>query len=367
MQAIRRLLPIFHVAVCLVIALVVINEAMVKVADAYPNWLPYHMEGTGFTEDISQRVAAAERRYPADAARGQYLCAMLGLSSFREGLDLHEMTEATGGRCRFLGLCGAGPSLEDIPDQSEALRAGSLRPDLVVIGINEFHQAKPTAAVAAANSRRRVTLREAFLHGDVRNVMKYYRDRFWFYDRRQDVSLESESILLAGKVKILRAMGAHIDNPTTDPWREMIHLDAPDKASAATFREQLASYKVRGLFEPGTYTSATAAQQRGRLVELIRDSQARGAKVVVVLMPEYSELRRRVPAIARRMLRTGLRLGLGENAPPILDLRSALDDGSFSDISHMNSEGRTAFSRLLAPKIVAYLPTNRPPLMATPQ
>ncbi len=186
MQAIRRLLPVAHIVLLLLIVMIAINQAMLAVARAYPDWLPYHMEGTGFTEDIAQRVAAAEDQYPRDAARGQYLCALLGLSSFREASDLQLMTRLTDDKCRLLGLCGAGPSLEDIADQSASLRDSTLRPDLVLIGINEYHQAKPTAEAAAANARQRLTFREALMRGDVRNILKPLRDEVWFYQRRQE-------------------------------------------------------------------------------------------------------------------------------------------------------------------------------------
>ncbi len=88
-------------------------------------------------------------------------------------------------------------------------------------------------------------------------------------------------------------MGARMENPTTDPWREMIHLEAPERATEATFREQLASYENRKLFDPVTYDSPVARQQLDSLIRLIGQLQARGARVVVVVMPEHSELRRR--------------------------------------------------------------------------
>jgi hypothetical protein len=363
MQAIRRLLPVAHIVLLLLIAMIAINQVMLTVAHAYPDWLPYHMEGAGFTEDIAQRVAAAEYRYPSDAAHGQYLCALLGLSSFREASDLQLMTRLTDDKCRLLGLCGAGPSLEDIADQSASLRDSTLRPDLVFIGINEFHQAKPTAEVAAANARERVTFGHALIHGDVRGIFKPLRDNIWFYQRRQDVSLESESVLLNAKVKIVHAMGARMENPTTDPWREMIHLEAPERATAATFHDQLVSYGNRKLFDPATYDLPIARQQLGTLTQLIGELQARGATVVVMLMPEYSELRQRVPPIALERLRASLRQ-LGNNTPAVVNFRDALSDDDFSDISHVNVSGRADFSRLMAAKIVGFLP-HHPPLMAT--
>jgi hypothetical protein len=363
MQAIRRLLPVAHIVLLLLLMLIALNEAMRLVARRYPDWLPYHMEGTGFSDDIAQRVAAAEERYPADAAQGRYLCAMLGLSSFREASDLQLMTRLTDDKFRLLGLCGAGPSFEDIANQSAPLRDSTLRPDLVLIGINEFHQAKPTVQMAVAFVRSRLTLQGALLRGDVRTAFKILRDGSWFYQRRQDISLDSETVLLSAKVKIVHAMGARMVNPTTDPWREMVHLEAPDRASAATFREQLASYQNRQLFDPATYQSPVARQQLEILTQLIGELQARGAKVIVVLMPEYSELRGRVPSIALERLLASLLEKFGASAPPVLNFRDALSDDDFADISHVNAAGREDFSRLLAAKLVGFLP-DHPPLMA---
>jgi hypothetical protein len=364
MQAIRRLIPVAHIVLLILIAMIAINQVMLTVAHAYPDWLPYHMEGTGFTEDIAQRVTAAEYRYPSDAAQGQYLCALLGLSSFREASDRQLMTQLTDDKCRLLGLCGAGPSLEDIADQSASLRESTLRPDLVFIGINEFHQAKPTAEVAAANARDQVTFGRALMHGDVRNILKPLRDRIWFYQRRQDVSLESESALLNAKVKIVHAMGARMENPTTDPWREMIHLEAPEHATPGTLHDQLVSYGNRKLFDPATYDLPVARQQLDSLIQLIGELQSRGATVVVVIMPEYSELRERMPPIAMERLLASLHQ-LSNNAPAVVNFRDALGDEDFSDISHVNTAGRTDFSRLLAAKIVGFFP-HHPPLMDTP-
>ncbi|HEY1922412.1 MAG TPA: hypothetical protein VGG44_06575 [Tepidisphaeraceae bacterium] len=363
MQAIRRLLPVAHIVVLLLVAMIAINQVMLSIAHAYPDWLPYHMEGTGFTEDIAQRVAAAEDRYPSDAAHGQYLCALLGLSSLREASDLQLMTRLTDDKVRLLGLCGAGPSLEDIADQSASLRDSTLHPDLVIIGINEFHQAKPTAEVAAANARERVTFTQALMHGDMRDILKPLRDKIWFYQRRQDVSLESESVLLSAKVKIVRAMGARMENPTTDPWREMIHLEAPERATAATFHDQMVSYGNRKLFDSSTYDLPVAAEQLHTLTQLISELESRGATVVIVIMPEYSELRDRVPPIAMQRLLASLQK-LGGSAPAVVNFRNALGDDDFSDISHVNVNGRADFSRLLAAKIVEFLP-HHPPLMAS--
>ena len=358
----RRMIPLAKVLAGLFVIALLLNCAFLAVDHYRPDWLPRQMEGTGFSDDIAQRIAAAQNAYPADAARGKYLCVLLGLSSIREASDLKLMTELTHGDCRILGLGGAGPSMEDINLQSASLRHSTLRADLVVIGINEFNQAKPTSAERAVLSSQQVTLKGAILHHNLRDIAKQLLTYVWFYQHRQDISLNLESMLLRDKTKILNALGAHAQ-ATGDPWREMIHLETPQKASQASLDEQLKAYDERDLFKPATYASVLADQQRADLADLIAAMQARGSKVVLVLMPEYSELRRRLPDNAVTELLNNLQTTLGANMPPVVNLRDAIGDEGFTDISHTNTEGRDAFTRLLADQINRFLPRNRPPLM----
>ena len=373
MQAIKRLIPVAQIACWGVIALLVVNAVLWGVDAVTPNWLPYRMAGEGFRDDITQRVQAAQVRYAADVGHDEYFCVLLGLSSLREGTDLKLLGQLGSAKCRYLGLCGAGPALDAIPEEAHELEDSKLRPDLVIIGVNEFLQAKPVAPPteaggASGGGGAATPVHSKFigdlLHHDLRNMVKDVLSWVWFYERRRDVSGEIESLLLSGKEKILHALGAHMNNPLNDPWREMIRLGGPDHASAAALREQLAAYAKRNLFAANTYDTTQARAQIESLSDLIRLMKSRGATVVVVLMPEYSQLRSQIPAIAVTQLETQLKAGLSASAPPILNLRDALPDDDFTDIAHVNPEGREAFTKLLAAKVAEYLPRSRPPLMS---
>ncbi|HTW94895.1 MAG TPA: hypothetical protein VMD30_08895 [Tepidisphaeraceae bacterium] len=359
----RRLIPLLCLLFFLAVLIALLSGIMWRIDHKFPNWLPARMQGTGFDTDISQRVAAAETKFPADAKTGKYLCAFLGLSSIREASDLAGITEASGGRCRILGLCAAGPTLQDIDHYGTYLLDSNLRPDLVIIGVNEFNEAKPTAEQINAMARQRVTLMSAIRRHDVRNAAKLVLNDIWFYYRRQDVSLEFESLLENANAHIVNALGGHQANGATNPWREMIRLETPTKASLATFMEQINDYAARDLFKPQTYTSDMAAQQRGYLVDLIKSLQARGARVVVVLMPEDSLLRDRLPPDSVSELVSSLK-SIRPNPPPVVNLRTAIGDPDFTDISHVNNDGRAAVSGMLAKIINQYLPQKQPPLMS---
>ena len=71
----------------------------------------------------------------------------------------------------------------------------------------------------------------------------------------------------------------------------------------------------------------------------------------VVLMPEHSSLRERMPPEAMDALLGPLDRAFGDGSPSIVDLRDSVPDSGFTDISHLNDEGRATFSPLLAEAI----------------
>ena len=242
-----------------------------------------------------------------------------------------------------------------------------MRPDVAVIGITDFLLVKPLPPKPGANQIS--PWAEAARRGDIRQLAKMARDWLWFIDRRRDVNGAVESALKDGQQSMLRLLGGNAAsqfNSLTDPWREMIRLEVPEHASDAALRRGIAAYEVRALYEPASYERGRIQPQTDALNELISKLRARGADVIVALMPEHSLLRARLPAEAMRALHAGLDDAFGANSPPLLDLRNAVPDSGFSDISHVNAEGRMMVSRMLAERINQSLPRGLPPLMHKP-
>jgi hypothetical protein len=104
-----------------------------------------------------------------------------------------------------------------------------------------------------------------------------------------------------------------------------------------------------------------AREQRESLLGLIRTLQSRGAIVAIILMPEHSELRKRVPAVGLDQLMASLH-SLGANEPTMLDWRDKMDDRVFNDIVHVDQIGRAKFSEMLADTISTLMPKSHPPL-----
>jgi hypothetical protein len=66
------------------------------------------------------------------------------------------------------------------------------------------------------------------------------------------------------------------------------------------------------------------------------------------VMPDHSRSRRETPPEANRTLTTLLNRHFGENGPEVLWLNASMPDDRFTDIVHLDSEGRRMFSKKLA-------------------
>ena len=367
-SAFQRLAAPVAVGFGLIAVTLVLNVGLQLSTALAPGWLPFRLAGAGFENDIVQRIAAAESQYRDGSLRGEkFLCVLIGLSGLRESADLKTMTTVSADRCRYLGLSGAGGAIDTLTEQTRRLLDGSLRPDVAIIGITDFLQVKPLPPKPGAGEAS--PWADAARHGDIRLLAKMAKDGLWFIERRRDVNGAVESALMDGKQTMLRVLGADAVsqlNPLTDPWREMIRLEVPEHASDTALRNGIAAYEARALYEPASYERGRIQQQTEALNELISKLRARGTQVIVALMPEHSLLRARLPAEAMRALHAGLDNAFGADIPPLLDLRDVVPDSGFTDISHVNAEGRKIVSQLIADRVTQALPQGGAPLMHRP-
>lgn len=359
-KTLMRMLTLCRVFTGLIVMVLVINALLNLSTDLWPNWLPRKMTGNGFHEDITNRVHKAQQAYAKDPTlTDSKLCVIMGLSSQREAAELSILNQLDGIDARYLGLCGAGPSLSTIKDQCSALFSSDLKPDLAVIGINLHLQVDPLVISKirpvvheTEQSKSLIPILSPLLKGDLRKAYGQTRERAWFHVRRRDVSIEVKEKLYIVNNMLLTLFGTTNGNSTDDltsPWREMIHIGFPAKASSSTFTTQIQSYTNRGLFDVHSYEPQNIAREHQALNDIISTMQARGTKVMIILMPEHSLLRKSIPDVAMTRLEDDLLKTFGNKAPQIINMRDALPDEDFSDIAHVNSSGRKMFSKLIAP------------------
>jgi hypothetical protein len=357
----QRLRPYLRVGIGLVLAAVLVDVALQWLGSTpVVGWLPKVLAGSGFLEDSRQRVDLAAQEYDEGRVdRDQYLCAIIGLSNVREGIDLNVIAKEAGVNCRYLGLAGAGAPMLDVARHAEVLSTSSLRPDLVVVGIGPHQLIDPkpnpgSQKLGVPAMPRRLDLRHAAIA---------VRNGSWVYSRRQDVSLAVEDAVLDARARLFRDLHVRLKQPeggTRSPWRAMTRAMGKEHYSDATLREELQDFESLGATDLQTFARSTKA--RATLVQIIKQFRERGATVAVVLMPEHSWLRRGIPENIAPVVRDLLRQAFPEGAPPVVDLRDAVSDDGFVDLFHLNTKGSIGCSGLLAVELRRLFPRH-PPLM----
>jgi hypothetical protein len=200
---------------------------------------------------------------------------------------------------------------------------------------------------------------DAMRRGDLRNAAIELRNGLWFFARRNDVSISLEKSLLDARAVIFRSFGVHLQESAADqhsPWRDMIRAIFEDHFSEATLREEQQFFQDLGVFDWETYVNSPKAPSA--LVRLIRDFRARGSVVVVLLMPENSRLRNRMPPNVLDSVAIPLQQAFDADVPTVLDLRDAIEDSGFVDLTHLNQKGSARCGVLIGAKIRDYLPSQ---------
>ncbi len=337
----NKLGPMVAIGGAVLLGLFALNAMLVLTSAAYPNWLPRQFFGVDFLADNRRRAEGAALQY-VDGMLGEDepFVIVLGLSSASEGITLAALDEQLGDQARFLGLSGAGRNMRDVARYARFLLKTNARPAVAVFAINLFHLMDPPPPHEAfLQNLQRVTTIGEFLGG-------------WLIVRRRDIKYAVDF-----GIDTVRGSAFEFFNvrPPADenPWREFVRLGLPQTVNDAQWQNNVKRYGERGYYDAANY--ARSRTQIDIFHEIIAEFIERGTDVVVVLMPEHSRLRARLPEVLTATLVAPLAERFGEQAPTIVDLRYSVPDSGFKDISHMNPAGRRHFGPLLGGAIAARL------------
>jgi hypothetical protein len=355
----RRLKPYCQVGVWLVVIALSV-ELTLQTLDRTPvlSWVPKAVTGTGYLEDSRLRVAQTLQHYRENRiGPHEHLAVVVGVSEVREGIELGAMAEALGPQWRLLGLGGAGFGLGSIRQYANLVLASELRPDVAVLGFGLYHLVdyRPRPGVAGPDVVEQVR------QGDVRSVVVALRNSTWTYARREDISVSVDFAVLELRARLLAAFGVALpdgDARKRSPWREMIKTDWPEHFSAATLKLQEQDYESNGIFDLERYEASPVAT--ATLMGMIEQFHRRGARVVLLVMPQRSTLNQRIPSEALQVLQRQLRHTFPGNEPPLLDFRKAVEDSGFVDLPHLNRKGSLEFSQKLGKTLRELLPHGTP-------
>ena len=316
------------------------------------DWLPDRQTGTGFVRDSEQRVAGALEEYRAGrVAPGDYLVAVTGISNMREGINVDVLRQGLGTDIRVLGVAGAGAGAASIVDNARPLLDYGLCADVVVIGTAPLQMLdRPDTPTTEAH----LPLRDR-----VRAMVQRY---VWLFARRNDVSIFVDLSLTNARAWLFDALDVHLPMAlSAAPWRPMVRLMGAEHYPDSVLRAGVASAGAIGAYDQQAYDRARIAP--ALIASLIRAFEAGGTRVIIVFTPEHSWLRDREPLEIVDKLAKRLRESTNIQNLAVLDLRAAVPDRGFVDLSHLNREGSRRFTAILARTIVPP-ERSKPPLMS---
>ena len=363
MRAIRSLFPLAGVTAWIVTFVVTVNIlAFALDGTSFLRWLPERSTGVGFLLESKQRVAAAQAAYQSGMARdGKYLAAIVGISNVREGVSIDTLTEAHSDRWRFIGVAGAGAGVPSTAEQAELVLSSNLRPDLVVLGISPMHLLDPlvdpikSRAIAGRSAPQNLIEQVKSNVWQSSCLINTRTDlRPWFDRRLMDIRSAAQTII-------------GVDATSQDsrsPWRPMLRTLKETTPTDKAIESGLAWARSFSANDLKAYEQSRQGPHVG--AKIIRDFTARGACVVVLMMPEHSRLRALEPTGVDRFVEDRLRSESGMRGLSIVNLRDAVADSQFNDLVHLNGKGSATLSVHLA-QAIDRLAITGPPLMASPK
>ena len=234
--------------------------------------------------------------------------------------------------------------MNDVAGYAQPLLETDLRPDLVVFAINPFHLMDPPP------------LQEGFINNLQQEQTIAELMGFWFYFRRGDIKHAVERELSNARQRLFEFFDVRLDESGLDPWRETVRMAITQTSTDAGWQAKIRQYGLRGYYNPDAYLRSRA--QGASLIELVTEFRSRDAGITIVLMPEHSLLRQRMPPAAMDALVESLSSAFGDQLPLLIDLQDAIPDSGFADISHLNEDGSEQFSLRLAEVISQCLSTR---------
>ena len=277
------------------------------------------------------------------------------MSTAREGVDPVLLEREIEGTQRVFAITGSGPGMDQLTQITVPLRRSRVRPALVVLCLDpEWLVGHPTDDPPTS-----INPVPPLVEGRWSDVVE--RLQWWNWLARNRDYIDS-----AVRAKLLSVRAAVGGISPSDPWEPPALLGYPEHATAQHLRRQVEAFESYGWFDPTAYARRAPGQARA-LIDLIQQFEQRGSDVVVVLMPEQTNLRARIPPVAEQLLSSAFDGSLRVARPTILDFRASLPDVMFSDCCHPNVTGRRELTRHLAASLQDYFRTRNRTVQHAPE
>lgn len=242
----------------------------------------------------------------------------LGTSTLKQALDKTPLENVTG--VPWMTMCGSGPSVVRLKRHLTPFLESDVRAEWILLGLspywlaNKKDESLPMLPTSGSPS--------AF--GSYAKLSRSTGQKMFF------TSLGQLQLAIGARG---RPAGVRGD------WR---FGDAKDGFADAEFwADQIEGMeRSYGAFDKESYSSQN--EESRALKVLLQELSSHTEHLYVILMPEHSELRAKLPHIAEQTL-----LKVVEDSGvslTLLDLRVSREDRMFYDYCHLNTDGRAVFS-----------------------
>ncbi|MCE9553476.1 MAG: hypothetical protein K8T91_08890 [Planctomycetes bacterium] len=317
------------------------NFALLAATGPAPGWLvPARAPLTVKIIEANQaRVDSLQKFYRLGGQKSTTpFFVFVGMSTAREGIDPVLLQTTWGVDMKPFGICGNGGSMTDMAAISAGFFQSGLKPTLAILCVHPaFLVGRPLEAPPESLNPTS-SLRHHQWHEAIR-IVSWWN---WFSSNRVHFQYLAEGFYYR-----IRVICGAIPPTNKSPWEPLQRFDYPKHQDADRLNAQLSAFEGYGWFNRREYSIHQQAQAKV-LIDTIARFQALGSRVVVVFMPERSEVQKRIPSEAKQYLVDLLKQHFAQAPPLILDFAAAVPDDGFSDYTHMNDLGRSEFTVLLA-------------------
>lgn len=269
---------------------------------------------------------------------------MFGQSPLGAGVDAALLEEADGLPIHWYNLHGWGGSLNATRDLAELAYASDMKPDVVLICVAPYM----LVGHPFEKEHREIMRREG----------KLLKPWIWTYDNRHVVNHMARRIWMRTRLWLLKTFdfGFLTLYPPAEDQRKTRRARLPS-LSPDRMAARVEEYRPLGWYDARSY-SVDSSNGRS-LVEIVRMSRDRGAKVAVILLPEYSLFRKRIPPEGVRCFDDINRAYFPDDPVPIYNLRDRLSDDLFLDPDHASVDGMGPISTMVGECVHDFL-TRQP-------
>ena len=287
-----------------------------------------------FTELAESKARNLERLYPPSTGRNDPFLVYIGASSSAEAIDAKRLAANDAYNAPVCGICGILPGFKVSQLLAEPLIRRGIRAKTVLICIHAGY-----LAVSPANKMNESPLIGAALKSQL-SLQHITKSRTIF-----NKSIRQAATNMRDWLKVAES--------EQSPWIPPGRMGYAEHNQSSYLETQMSAWSKSGWFDAETYAHVQE-QSVDILIDLLRDFHRLGSDTKIVLLPEHTALRERIPESAREYLKDRIVKDLGDDAPEIWNFVQAVPDEMFADYIHVNDAGRSKLTGLLAEKLHEY-------------